>query len=91
MTKINKVSKKASLKKNLRKHVSQSLEEMLKNLNLPVRTRKFKRSIKKASKLLVASVKQDKLDSLTDISESKRNTDNGVVPTHVSRVPAEQN
>ena len=90
MAKANKISKKANLKKDLRMHVSQSLEQMFKNLESVVGKRKFQRNIKKASKELIASVKPGKLNSSTEFASPKVRA-NGVVPTHVSRVVPESN
>ena len=61
MAKTKKVAKKASLKKDLRANVSQSLESMFKEFESIVGKRKFQRNIKKASKILVTSVKPEKV------------------------------
>ncbi len=61
MAKTKKVAKKATLKKDLRANVSQSLESMFKEFESIVGKRKFKRNIKKASKILVTSVKPEKV------------------------------
>ena len=61
MAKTKKVAKKATLKKDLRAHVSQSLESMFKEFESIVGKRKFQKNIKKASKILVTSVKPTKV------------------------------
>ena len=90
MAKANKVSKKVNLKKDLRKHVSGSLEEMFKDFESAIGKRKFKRNIKKASKVLVASVNPEKLNTSAQ-SQDAKHENNGVVPTHVTRVTPDAN
>lgn len=91
MAKANKISKKANLKKDLRMHVSQSLEEMFKNFEPVVGKRKFQRNIKKASKLLTANVKPEKLNPSAEISQATPIHGNGVVSNTVSRVASDSN
>jgi len=91
MAKANKITRKVNLKKDLRMHVSQSLEEMFKDFESVVGKRKFQRNIKKASKVLIASVKPEKLNASPEISEAKQIHGNGVIPTNVSQVAPESN
>lgn len=51
---------KATLKKDLRTNVSRTLEEVFKDFEHLVGKRKFRRNIKKASKILTANVKPKK-------------------------------
>lgn len=91
MAKANKITKKVNLKKDLRMHVSQSLEEMFKDFESVVGKRKFQRNIKKASKVLIASVKPEKLNAPAEIAEAKQIHGNGVVPTNITRVAPDSN
>jgi len=90
MAKANKVSKKVNLKKDLRKHVSGSLAEMFRDFESAIGKRKFQRNIKKASKVLVASVNPEKLNASAQ-SQDAKSKNNGVVPTHVTRVTPDAN
>ena len=91
MAKADKITKKANLKKDLRAHVSKSLEDMFREFETVVGKRKFKRSIKKASKALITSIKPEKLKTTVVSSDVTPNHGNGVVPTSVSRVMPEEN
>lgn len=51
---------KATLKKDLRTNVSRTLEEVFKDFESLVGKRKFRRNIKKASKILTSDVKPHK-------------------------------
>lgn len=86
MAKANKTPKKVNPKKDLRLHVSQSLEEMFKDFKSVVGKKQFKRNIRKASKVLLTSVRAEKLNSSTDILENKVIHDNDVIHNHVKRV-----
>ena len=89
MRKSDKITKKTNLKKDLRLHVSESLQSMFKDFESAVGKRKFKKNIKKASKVLITSVKPEKLKSSMTPGEASGGRHNGVVPTSVSRVMAE--
>lgn len=61
---------KATLKKDLRTNVSRTLEEVFRDFEQLLGKRKFRRNIKKASKVLTANVKPRKASEKKQLTET---------------------